>query len=210
MIYLTIALLLASSGPSQYVRVTTHDASGVEGTEFQSNWTSFAQLIADAEVPAPAPARKYEFGEIQVPFMHLPLKSLGLGLTYPDHQQETGLDKIVLFTKDVKATRIIDEIPFRESLDYEAEVSLLLHRSEPNVFGYLVHNDLTDRMIQAIEFDEKNPAPSFSKAKTFPSANAHGPLMLIGGDDVWAKLKVDLQWNGKTVQSVEPSKNLMR
>lgn len=207
--YITIALLIASSGPTQYVRVTDQHSTGAVGNEFQSQWTSFAQLIKDADGIAPQESR-YEHSQLESPFRHLPLKSLGLGLTYPDHQQETRLDKIVLFEKVVTPTRIIDPIPFRESLDYEAEVSLLLHRSEPGVFGYLVHNDLTDRMIQALNFDEKNPAPSFSLAKTFPSANAHGPLMLVGDESVWTKLKIDLRRNGKLVQTVNPSQNLMK
>ncbi|MES2854290.1 MAG: fumarylacetoacetate hydrolase family protein [Bdellovibrionota bacterium] len=206
-------IVIAKMVIGSLVSVSEHDSKALKGVQFESNWGSFSELVSDSNNAVSKKTVKVttvSFDGLSFPGDHLKFKSLGLGLTYPDHRSDTGLDKIVIFEKTSATTKLSDPIPFRSALDYEAEVSLLLHRSEPDLFGYLAHNDLTDRKIQVMEFVEKDPAPSFGYAKTFKGSNAHGSLMIVGADDVWTTLDLELRRNGVVVQRVKPSENLLK
>ncbi len=202
-------LIMSRLSNGNFIRITPQPDHIAEGLEFFSSWQSFTELLQDSEQNIQGPEAQAPLSELSLPFMHLPLKSFGLGLTYPDHQDQVQIHDIVLFEKRAAPTRLNNFIPFRPYLDYEAEISLLLHRYEPEIFGYLIHNDLTDRMIQGLEYQKSNPAPSFLQAKSFPGSNAHSPIMIVGGAELWSNLNVSLSWNQNHVQWVDPKQNLM-
>jgi 2-keto-4-pentenoate hydratase/2-oxohepta-3-ene-1,7-dioic acid hydratase in catechol pathway len=145
----------------------------------------------------------------RVPLPSGSLASLGLGLSYPSHQQEVRAEATVFFKKDAVPTTLVDRIAHRPFLDFEAEVSLLLHREEPELFGYLMHNDLTDRKVQVQNYNPDDQAPGFALSKSFVGANAHGRFMAIGGADLWSKLEMQLWRNNELVQTVRPAENVM-
>ncbi len=201
---------MARTPDGNYVRIENHDKSNVQGIIFASSWKNFAELLKDADQVG-AHQKMSEVGQegFVLPFEHLHIKTLGLGLTYPDHQEDVGVSKIVMFEKNAAPSRLVDTVAHRESLDYEAEIALLLHRHEPNIFGYLLHNDLTDRMIQATTYQEENPGSGFSKAKSFATANAYGTLMAVGTAQVWQTLRMDFYWNNVRAQSLHANQNLL-
>ncbi len=203
-------LLVSLLADGQLLNIQSHGEGTATGRPFVSQWQSFADLLRDSTAESKTPTLTAALDDLQLSFSHLAVRSLGLGLTYPDHQQETGVDQIVVFQKNAAPTRLNDDMPFRDYLDYELEVSLLLHRTEPGVFGFMLHNDFTDRMIQGMEFVATDPEPSFSKAKSFAGANAHGPIMAVGGDALWASLQAELHWNESPVQTLDPQTNLLK
>ncbi len=205
MILTTLVALMAQTSGGEWLRVNQHDGQSVTGTKI-SSWSSFGDLNKPA---APSIEQRVEFSQLQVPLINQEFASLGLGLSYPSHQQEVNADTTVFFRKDAKPTAIDAPIAYRPHLDFEAEVSLLMHRQEKTLFGYLVHNDLTDRGIQVANFDADNPAPGFSKSKSFAGANAHGFLMAVGGAELWNELQVELFVNGIKVQDVRPRENVL-
>ena len=196
----------AQTDQSIWIHVDAHNAQGVQARELGSQWRSFEELIKSAKG---SQTQSYSLDNLKLPLPSVALASLGLGLSYPSHQKEVKAEDPVFFRKDAQATSLGQAIPFREFTDYEAEVSLLLHRSEPQIFGYLMHNDLTDRRIQVENYDKKNPAPGFSKSKSLENFNAHGLLLAVGTEKLWKQIEVRLYVNGEAVQSVKPSENLM-
>jgi 2-keto-4-pentenoate hydratase/2-oxohepta-3-ene-1,7-dioic acid hydratase in catechol pathway len=199
---------IAANAAGDCFRVEKRNDGAVKASAISEKWNSLSQLTALAENAEFS--NEISSADLYAPIAGLPLKGLGLGLTYPSHRNEIGLADVVLFEKDTGVTRILDAIKERSHLDYEAEVSLLLHRSETETFGYLLHNDITDRGIQVREHDPMNLPHSFSLAKTFEGSNAHGPLMVVGDETIWNKLRIELKRNGKTVQVVQPSLNVMK
>jgi len=198
--------LLAFSNDDQWIKVSKHSENQVQGSTLTNKWTSFADL---KDAVTNEENKEWKTEDLKVPLAPEAFSSLGLGLSYPSHQEEVKTDATVFFKKNAVPTRISDAVKHRPHLDYEAEVSLLLHRSEPNLFGYLIHNDLTDRGVQVKYYDEKNPAPGFSRSKSYPSFNAHGVLLAIGSEALWNELQLTLYRNGEEAQRVSPSENVM-
>ena len=124
-------------------------------------------------------------------------------LTYQTHQKEARLADIFSFKKRGEAESAWTPIQHRPALDYEAEVALLLHRDEPDRFGFLLANDLTDRAMQLQTYNRRRPAPGFSVAKSFPGALRVGPLIAIGGSELWPEMEVCLEVNGTLRQHVK-------
>ncbi len=205
------AKFIVSLQGGQPFRIESHDASVARGYSFSSHWQSFAELIRDGEAAnATSGWLSVNVSDLDLSFHHLPTRSLGLGLTYPSHQEEMKADQVILFEKNATATQLNDRMRFRSYLDYELEISILLHRTEPGIYGFMLHNDFTDRMIQGLEYNARNPGPSFGRAKSFEGANAQGAIMVLGDDTLWPALQATMAWNGTIVQTLDPKKNLLK
>lgn len=187
-----------------------HTVNGQTNGSALPEWDSFKALLELVERNQAGPRMDFELNDLTLPFAKLRPQSLGIGLSYPDHQDEVKLENTVFFEKNAEPTTLLEPVPWRETLDYELEVSLLLHRSEPDLFGYLLHNDYTDRGIQVREFNEKDPGPGFSLAKSFPGSNAHGVFMKVGDDSLWETLRAELFLNGVQRQKVESKFNVLK
>jgi|GEM_PF-7034514 len=201
---------LVTVGPEgQWLVLDSQSRHGAEGRRIP-RLQSFKKLLADKKaLSTQRPSKLFPISTLQLPLPSTSIRSLGIGLSYQDHRDDVKIQKTVVFEKNATPTRLSDAIPFRQGLDYETEVSLLLHRSEPALFGYLLHNDLTDRRIQVFEFDKKNPAPGFSKSKSFAHANAHGVLMAIGDASLWETLSATLYVNGRAHQRLATTNNVL-
>lgn len=179
----------------------------VKAHAFHSEFSTLVQVVKDGSQAGPeAPV---DVAHLRPPFASLKAKSLGFGLTYADHAQDVDLKEIVLFEKNAAPTALQEPVRYRDYLDYEAEVGLLLHRGEPALFGYYIHNDLTDRMVQATLFTGKNAVDAFSKAKSFPGSSGNSPLLVIGDASVWKSLRIELLVNGEKRQTVNPELNAL-
>ncbi len=202
-----LILVLTQSQDGSLIHVTSQTPTEVVGKNFSSKFQSFSQVIDDAK--AAEKIKTYLLSSMTHAFMHLDIKSLGFGLTYSDHKSEVGLKDVVVFEKKSKPTALHQDIVFKNFLDYETEVAILMHRSEPDLFGYLIHNDLTDRMVQVVNYDENNAAPGFSKAKSFVGSNANSVLLAIGYEELWYQLQIDFFVNGQKRQTVNTTKNIL-
>ena len=147
--------------------------------------------------------------DLLVPLPELKSPARAYALTYRVHQGETRLDQVFSFEKRGVAESASAPIQRRAALDYEAEIALLLHRNEPDRFGFLFANDLTDRAIQIHTFDQRNPSPGFAQAKSFPGALRAGPLLVVGDATVWPKLELTLEVNGELRQQVKAHECLL-
>jgi 2-keto-4-pentenoate hydratase/2-oxohepta-3-ene-1,7-dioic acid hydratase in catechol pathway len=147
----------------------------------------------------------------EIPTLSSPkIKSLGIGLSYPSHQEEAQASTAVFFEKNAAVTPIDSAIPYRPHLDYETEVSLILHRRYPTQFGYQIHNDLTDRRIQVKNYDKANPGPGFSLAKSLPTLNAHSENTVYGDSSVWENIEVRMFVNGILRQTLKTQENIFK
>jgi 2-keto-4-pentenoate hydratase/2-oxohepta-3-ene-1,7-dioic acid hydratase in catechol pathway len=198
------------TGVDDWSRVLSHNAGGLDcerdGMTFKEAWDVSARATDD---PSDGRAKRKGWEELLVPLPALKGPSWAYGLTYCAHQKESRQEKMVCFEKRGEPTGAWVPIPHRPALDYEAEIALLLHRQEPERFGYLLANDLTDRAKQVETFDRRNPAPGFAEAKSFPGALHVGPLLAIGGAEVWPKLESELRVNGELRQSVNARECLL-
>ncbi|HEY0549768.1 MAG TPA: fumarylacetoacetate hydrolase family protein [Verrucomicrobiae bacterium] len=147
--------------------------------------------------------------DLSVPLPELQGPAWAWALTYPTHQNEARLTDIFSFEKCSAAESTWASIQHRPSLDYEAELALLLRRGEPERFGFLFANDLTDRAMQLQTYDRRRPAAGFSKAKSFPGALRVGPLLAISGSELWPELEVRLEVNGALRQHVKARECLL-
>jgi 2-keto-4-pentenoate hydratase/2-oxohepta-3-ene-1,7-dioic acid hydratase in catechol pathway len=95
-----------------------------------------------------------------------------------------------------------EPIPFREFLDFELEIGLLLHRDSTEKFGYFLANDLTDRGLQVQTYNRRNPAPGFTIAKSFPGSLRVGPLLALGDASLWPRLTATLRLNDEERQTL--------
>jgi 2-keto-4-pentenoate hydratase/2-oxohepta-3-ene-1,7-dioic acid hydratase in catechol pathway len=207
--FVGLGALITATPSGQILDVTRHTSAEIEGRALPPT-KSFKELIrAKQALASDTPVQTLPLSDLTLPLPSASPRSLGIGLSYPDHRSDVKIHSTVYFEKNAKPTRLADPIPFRENLDYETEVSLLLHRSEPHLFGYLLHNDLTDRRVQVFEFDKKNPAPGFAKSKSFPRANAHGALMAVGNESLWKSLTAKLYVNGELRQSLATANNVL-
>ncbi|MEO5667812.1 MAG: fumarylacetoacetate hydrolase family protein [Bdellovibrionota bacterium] len=200
-------ILVARAADGQLLCVESFSDTEVQARVLSSKLESFAELVDSA---SEAPLERYALEQLTLPLpSRSKTRSLGIGLSYQDHRDDVAVQTTVIFEKNASPTRLSDPVPYREYLDYETEVSLLLHRNEPTLFGYLMHNDLSDRSIQVENFDAKNLGPGFSKAKSFERANAHGTLMAVGDANLWKKLRIRFRVNGEARQQLDTSLNIL-
>lgn len=194
----------------EWRRVLHHDPHGLDAGKqvmtFAEAWEATPPEAGHRSGDKPS---RHRWEDVLVALPDLQGPAWAYALTYRVHQKETRLPDTFFFEKRGSAENACQPIPYRPALDYEAEVALLLHRSEPDRFGFLFANDLTDRAKQARTFDRLNPAPGFSAAKSFPGALRAGPLLVIGDAAVWPELEVRLEVNGELRQQVRARECLM-
>lgn len=138
----------------------------------------------------------FEWNELEVPLPSPEPSCIAFGMTYLGHQRETGLDHVLRFNKYGPAVRHGDPLVWRDFLDYETEIGLLIHRSVPGRFGFTILNDLTDRGSQVMGYSKRQPTASFTSAKSFPGALRVGPLLAIGDESDWKSLEIRLKLDG--------------
>lgn len=203
-----LLLSIAVNGDGQTVKVNTLSENQVEAQGLQiSQWKDFDSLL---EAPIQGAEMTLGIPTLQPPVPKKNLAILGMGMAYSDHAEEVKMEDTVFFRKNSQPTLLTKPLPNHlQYMDYEVEVSLLMHRDTNEIFGYLMHNDLTDREIQVMEIDEKNPEPSFSKAKSFPGANGVSAVLRVGSDLLWDSLHTDLYYNGELTQSLATRDNVM-
>jgi 2-keto-4-pentenoate hydratase/2-oxohepta-3-ene-1,7-dioic acid hydratase in catechol pathway len=123
------------------------------------------------------------------------------GLTYSEHQNETRQTAaLVRFPKPCVPVALDGAFEWRPFLDFEAEIGVLLHPRVPGRFGYCLLMDWTDRGIQVREHDPRDPGLSFARSKDFPRALGIGPVMALGGPELWNEITFELRQNGKVRQ----------
>ena len=186
-----------------------HEATGLDveqqTTTFENAWNATLGTDRDENVFL----KRKNWEELLVPLPGFERSSWAYAMTYRDHQKEVRQEKIFFFEKSGLAEGAWLPIRHRAMLDYEAEIALLLHRQEPDRFGFLFANDLTDRAVQLRTFNRRNPAPGFTEAKSFPGALRVGPLLVIGSHELWPKLEVELWMNGGFCQRVNARECLL-
>ena len=197
------------TGVDEWNRVICHDAAGLE---IERRTLAFEQVWNE-------PSRNHwrqndtsirkTWDELLVPLPQFEQSSWAYAMTYRVHQEEARQQNIFPFAKHGRAEGTWLPIQHRRALDYEAEIALLLHRPEPERFGFLLANDLTDRGVQLRTFDRRHPAPGFSAAKSFPGALRVGPLLAVGGPVLWPQLEVQLRINGELRQQVNARECLL-
>jgi len=140
--------------------------------------------------------------ELLLPLPESQINCWAYALTYTKHQKETSMKESFRFSKSSPAHNMFSSIGYRPHLDYEAEIGILVNKNCSDRFGYVMVNDLTDRGIQARTFNRKNPAPGFSKAKSFDGSLRVGPLLLLGDDALWNEIEITLLLNSEIRQQV--------
>jgi 2-keto-4-pentenoate hydratase/2-oxohepta-3-ene-1,7-dioic acid hydratase in catechol pathway len=186
---------------NEWRRVLSYDANGImlhsKRLTFEKLWSNPSDL--------PSVTSGAETISWSAPLAAVPDENItcwAYALTYHEHRREARLDKSFKFPKGGPAFPTSQPIAYRDNLDYEAEIGVLMQRGRTDQFGYVLVNDLTDRGIQVREYDEKNPVPSFSHSKTFPESLRVGPLLAIGDANAWKLLRVTLDVNGKRRQDI--------
>jgi len=147
--------------------------------------------------------------ELLLPLPESQINCWAYALTYTKHQKETSMKESFRFSKSSPAYNMFSSIGYRSYLDYEAEIGILMNKHNPDRFGYVMVNDLTDRGIQTRTFNRKDPAPGFSKAKSFKGSLRIGPLLLIGDDTLWNDIEITLLLNSEIRQQVYGRECLM-
>ncbi len=189
-------------GDNDWRRVLEQDAFGVQTVGESLTFAQVWKVDLHAEFTPYGPVERRAWNELLLPLPDTDIPCLGYALTYPSHQKEVSLDDSVTFPKQAAPQSASRDIAYRDHLDYEAEIGVLLHRNEPDRFGYLIVNDLTDRGIQVRTFDSADMAPGFTLAKSFEGALRIGPLLAVGNAAAWKTLVVDLYLNGQRRQQV--------
>jgi 2-keto-4-pentenoate hydratase/2-oxohepta-3-ene-1,7-dioic acid hydratase in catechol pathway len=161
-------------------------------------------LWNNAAVPMPEglEPRFIPWQELDPPLPHQGTRCWGYALTYPEHRRETLDSAPFRFLKQGTVESNSQPIPYRDFLDYELEIGVLMHRDTPDRFGYFLANDLTDRGLQIEHYDSRNPAPGFTIAKDFPGSLRVGPLLALGDASLWRELTATLTLNGVDRQVV--------
>lgn len=149
-----------------------------------------------------SPPQFIPWQELDVPLPHRGARCWGYALTYSDHKRETINQSGFRFLKLGSVAANSAPIPYREHLDFELEIGVLMHRDTPERFGYFLANDLTDRGLQVDHYDARNPAPGFTKAKDFPGSLRAGPLLAVGDASLWPQLTASLTLNEQDRQTL--------
>jgi len=211
----TVAVAPASAvfckiGADRWRRVLEQDETGVlvasEDLSFEEVWD--VDLSSKATSGNGREHRTWD--ELVVPLPREDIPCIGYALTYPGHQEEVSLEDILYFKKNATADPARDDILYRERLDYEAEIGVLIRKDRRDRFGYLMVNDLTDRGIQVRTFNPDDMAPGFSLAKSFEGALRVGPLLVVGNEASWDTMRIDLYLNGAMRQRLRADECLIR
>lgn len=203
-------VVFCQAGDNDWRRVLDQDASGVQITRESLTFAQVWMVDLHAEFTPHGPVERRTWNELLLPLPAKDIPCLGYALTYPSHQREVSLEDSVTFPKEAVPQSTQQDIVYRDHLDYEAEIGVLLHRNDPDRFGYLIVNDLTDRGIQVRTFDPDNMAPGFALAKSFEGALRVGPLLAIGNAAAWKTFAVDLYLNGELRQQLRASECLLQ
>lgn len=187
---------------AEWYRVLTQSEAGV---------TVDPRRLAPADIwlghtdegPSEGEPRFLPWHQLDVPLPHRGARCWGYALTYPEHRRETLDSAYFRFLKQGSVEPNSTPIPFRDFLDYELEIGLLMHRDTPNRFGYFLANDLTDRGLQVANYNARNPAPGFTIAKDFPGSLRAGPLLLVGDASLWPGLTASLTLNDEERQTLK-------
>lgn len=194
---------------SRWRRVLDQNESGVLVAKEELSFSEVWDVDFSAKAPSGDAPEHKKWDELLIPLPERDVLCIGYALTYPEHREEVSLGKIFYFKKNGIPVRAQDDIAYREHLDYEAEIGVLLQRGRTDRFGYLIVNDLTDRGIQVRTFDSDDMAPGFSLAKSFEGALRVGPLIAVGNEASWNPLQIDLVLNGVVRQQVRASECLI-
>jgi len=182
--------VLCRTGANEWRAVLRHRADGLDVEERTMTFEEVCKGgLLDAksrQQEKPVPLR---WEDLLVPLPDLKGPTWAYAFTYRMHQEETGLGHIFFFEKHGKAESACGPIKHRPALDYEAELALLLNRNDPERFGFLLANDLTDRAVQVHNYDRRRPGSGFSVAKSFPGALRIGPLLVMAGGSLWPQLE---------------------
>ena len=154
------------------------------------------------EIPVAGEPRFLSWHELDVPLPHRGTRCWGYALTYPEHRRETLDSASFRFLKQGTVASNSEPIPYRDYLDFELEIGLLMHRDTPDRFGYFIANDLTDRGLQMEHYDARNPAAGFTIAKDFPGSLRAGPLLAVSDASLWPLLTATLTLNDQDRQIV--------
>lgn len=196
-------LLFCCTAAGHWHRVLAQATAGVtiapHRMEFHAVWNSPHPLPG----PLPADARLVAWPDLDIPLPHRGTRCWGYALTYPEHRDETLHNPAFRFLKEGSVGGNCEPIPFREFLDFELEIGVLLHREHPDLFGYFLANDLTDRRLQVDHYDPADPGPGFTVAKRFPGSLRAGPLLALGDATLWPRLTATLSLNGEPRQSLD-------
>ena len=186
---------------AQWYRVLAQSEAGVSVDPRLLVGAQVWEGVADG-MPADLEPRFISWEELDVPLPHRGARCWGYALTYPEHRRETLDSAHFRFLKQGTVESNAAPIPFREYLDYELEIGILMHRDTPNRFGYFLANDLTDRGLQVANYNALNLAPGFTIAKDFPGSLRAGPLLLLGDASLWPQLTATLSLNGVERQNL--------
>lgn len=185
----------------EWYRVLTQSEAGVSvdprALDSGQIWDGSA-----GQTPEDLEPRLISWRELDVPLPHRGARCWGYALTYPEHRRETLRAPHFRFLKQGSVESNSAPIPFRDFLDYELEIGIVMHRDVPDRFGYFLANDLTDRGLQVANYNARNPAPGFTIAKDFPGSLRAGPLLLVGDASLWPQLTATLLLNGVVRQDV--------
>jgi 2-keto-4-pentenoate hydratase/2-oxohepta-3-ene-1,7-dioic acid hydratase in catechol pathway len=147
-------------------------------------------------------SRFFKWEELDVPLPHRGARCWGYALTYPEHRRETVDQLPFRFLKQGSVASHWDTIDYRDFLDFELEIGLLMHAETPDRFGYFLANDLTDRGLQVEHYNARDPAPGFTLAKNFPGSLRAGPLLAIGDASLWTEITASLTLNDVARQTI--------
>jgi len=181
---------------AEWYRVLAHSEAGVtvepRQLTFEELWNGAPPLLP---MSADVEPRFIPWHELDVPLPHRGTRCWGYALTYPEHRRETLDSTRFRFLKKGTVKSNSQPIPYRDFLDYELEIGVLLNRDTPNRFGYFLANDLTDRGLQVEHYNARNPGPGFTVAKDFDGSLRAGPLLAIGDASLWSHLTATLALN---------------
>ena len=194
--------LYCNAGGGSWHRVLTQSDAGVVVDKHRLDFEAVWKSSPTKEMPPESDRKFIAWGDLDVPLPDRKIPCWGFALTYPDHRSETIDAESFRFVKEAPPIANSKAIPYREHLDYELEIGLLMHRNAPGRFGYFLANDLTDRGVQVENYDAKDPAPGFGKAKSFEGALRAGPLLAIGDASAWPMMSASLKLNGEVRQTL--------
>lgn len=186
----------------EWFRVLESSEAGVTADPRPLNADVVWQNALSGETPDEEKPRFISWHDLDVPLPHRGARCWGYALTYPEHRRETVNQAPFRFLKQGSVAAHSEPIPYREFLDFELEIGLLMHAETPDRFGYFLANDLTDRGLQVEHYDARDPAPGFTLAKNFPGSLRAGPLLAIGDASLWTEITASLTLNDVVRQTV--------
>ena len=193
-------------GAGAWHRVLSQSAQGVVIDTRRLNFGTVWQAPAKLPTVAKSRQRNVRWHDLKVPLPDAEASGWGYAFTYRDHKNETVDTPAFRCRQNGPVAGNSEAIPYRDHLDFELEIGLLMHRNAPDRFGYLLINDMTDRGVQVRTYDKKNPAPGFARAKAFEGSMRAGPLLAVADASLWPKLAASLSLNGEVLQNLSASR----